>query len=264
MIISEEERRNNQLNQDNLIQALRLLRECGYVILEAVLPSDWVEEMHSAYNEEVKKQFVGAKPTGHGGISAPLYMPFIDPLVIENPFAIQILKQAMGDDIFSYFPYGSNTAWPGCGIQHIHRDTGHLFPDEPHVLPISLAVVNIALVDFTEENGATEVWPASHLITDLQHNDKKNLEERAIQLPSTRTIMPAGSVVVRDMRCWHRGMPNQTQEIRSMLALVYFRRFHHLPDNAETFRQTIPLEVWEQMPPQSQKIYRYNLPENVD
>ena len=124
--------------------------------------------------------------------------------------------------------------------------------------------VNIALVDFTEENGATEVWPASHLITDLQHNDKKNLEERAIQLPSTRTIMPAGSVVVRDMRCWHRGMPNQTQEIRSMLALVYFRRFHHLPDNAETFRQTIPLEVWEQMPPQSQKIYRYNLPENVD
>tara|TARA_B100000809_G_scaffold5782_1_gene5884 strand:+ start:873 stop:1655 length:783 start_codon:yes stop_codon:yes gene_type:complete len=258
MKISEKERRNNKLNRDSLVQALRLLRECGYVILEAVLPSNWVEGMCRAYNEEVKRQFVGETPTGHGGISAPLRMPFLDPLAIENPFAMQILKEAMGDDIFSYFPYGSNTAWPSCGIQHIHRDTGHLFPNEPYVLPISLAVVNIALADFTEENGATEVWPSSHLITDLQHNDNNTLEERATQLPSIRIIMPAGSVVVRDMRCWHRGMPNQTQEIRSMLALVYFRRFHHLPDNAQTFRHTIPPEVWEQMPPQAQKIYRYN------
>ena len=68
MKISEEERRNNKLNQDNLVQALRLLRECGYVILEAVLPSDWVEDMCCAYNEEVKRQFVVEQPTGHGGI----------------------------------------------------------------------------------------------------------------------------------------------------------------------------------------------------
>ncbi|MCS5609041.1 MAG: hypothetical protein NZ961_01435 [Candidatus Poribacteria bacterium] len=100
MKISEKERRKNKLNQDSLVQALRLLRECGYVILEAVLPSNWVEDMFRAYNEEVKRQFVGEKPTGHGGISAPLRMPFLDPLAIENPFAMQILKEAMGDDIF--------------------------------------------------------------------------------------------------------------------------------------------------------------------
>ncbi|MEC8892758.1 MAG: hypothetical protein VX901_05480, partial [Candidatus Poribacteria bacterium] len=104
MKISEKERRKNKLNQDSLVQALRLLRECGYVILEAVLPSNWVEDMFHAYNEEVQRQFVGEKPTGHGGISAPLQMPFLDPLAIENPFAMQILKEAMGDDIFSYFP----------------------------------------------------------------------------------------------------------------------------------------------------------------
>ena len=195
------------MNQDSLVQALRLLRECGYVILEAVLPVDWVENMRCAYNEEVKRQFVGEKPTGHSGISAPFYMPFLDPLTLENPFAMQILKEAMGDDIFSYFPYGSNTAWPGCGVQHIHRDTGHLFPNEPYVLPISLAVVNIALTDFTEENGATEVWPSSHLITECYHNDSSTLEERAIQLPSIRVIMPAGSVVVRDMRFGIEGCP---------------------------------------------------------
>lgn len=51
--------------------------------------------------------------------------------------------------------YGCNTAEPGCDIQWIHRDSGHLFPDVPVVLPVSTIVVNIPLTNFTVENGAT-------------------------------------------------------------------------------------------------------------
>ena len=185
-------------------------------------------------------------------------MPFLDPLAIENPFAMQVLEGAMGEGVFSYLPYGNNIAWPGCQTQHIHRDTGHLFPGTPFVLPLSLAVVNIPLVDFTEENGATEVWPGSHLIVDLSPSEKELLEERAAQLPSVRMVMPAGSVVMRDMRVWHRGMPNHTQTIRTMLALVYFRRFHHLPDNPQIFRWTIAQETWDGMGKRARDLYRYN------
>jgi hypothetical protein len=32
----------------------------------------------------------------------------------------------LGKNFFSYLPYCCNTAWPGSGIQHLHRDTGHL------------------------------------------------------------------------------------------------------------------------------------------
>ena len=29
-----------------------------------------------------------------------------------------------------------------------------------------MMIIHIPLVDFTEENGSTEVWPGTHLITD--------------------------------------------------------------------------------------------------
>ena len=258
MKISEAEREQGQLTASHLALALRLLRECGYVTLEAVLPNEWVEKMRLAFEEEGRQQFKGEWPKGHGGVSVPMRMPFLDPLVIENPFAMQILEGAMGEGVFSSLPYGNNIAWPGCQTQHIHRDTGHLFPGTPFVLPLSLAVVNIPLVDFTQENGATEVWPGSHLIVDLSPREKEPLEERAAQLPSVRMVMPAGSVVMRDMRVWHRGMPNHTQTIRTMLALVYFRRFHHLPDNPQIFRRTIASENWDGLSKRARDLYRYN------
>ena len=258
MKISIEERQKGELTEASLAQALRTLRECGYVVLEAVLPTDWIETMRLHFEEQAQLQFNGDWPTGHGGVSVPVKMPFLDPQIIDNPFAMQILSAAMGEQIFAYLPYGNNIAWPGCRTQHIHRDTSHLFPETPLVLPMTLAVVNIPLVDFTEENGATEVWPGSHLIVDLEASDRAQLEERAAQLPSIQMVMPAGSVVVRDMRTWHRGMPNHTETIRTMLALVYFRRFHHLPDDPRTFRRTIAPEIWTSLSDRTRSIYRYN------
>ena len=155
---------------------------------------------------------------------------------------------ALGDNFFSYLPYGNNTAWPNCSIQHIHRDAGHLFPDTPYVLPMTKAVINIPLVDFTEKNGATEVWPSSHLMVDRPEDNQLSLEKRVQSLASVRMLIPAGSLVIRDMRCWHRGMPNKTAQPRPMLALVYFRRFHHEPDNSTIFRYTLPQDNWQALP----------------
>jgi ectoine hydroxylase-related dioxygenase (phytanoyl-CoA dioxygenase family) len=263
MKISGEERLQQTLSEETLAIALRTLRDCGYVALEAVLPRDWVEEMRLAFDEELEHAIIGkeeavAKARGHHGISAPLRMPFLDPLAIDNPFARPILEAVFGKSFFSYLPYGCNTAWPGSGVQHLHRDTGHLFPETPHVLPMTLAVVNIPLVEFTLENGATEVWPGSHRIVDSDANDRARAEERAAQLPSVRLTMPAGSVVVRDMRCWHRGMPNRTGTMRTMTAMVYFRQLHHLPDDPKVLNATVPRAVWEQLSERTRSIYRYH------
>ncbi|MBI1929093.1 phytanoyl-CoA dioxygenase family protein [Candidatus Poribacteria bacterium] len=263
MKISQAEREQHKLTEENLAIATRTLRECGYVMLEGVMPKDWVVELRDAFTVELIRETKDKadqveKAKGHYGVSAPMRMPFIHPLAIENPFALQIMEAAMGENIFSYLPYGCNTSWPGSGVQRLHRDTGQLFPGTPFVLPISIAVVNIPLVDFTVENGATEVWPGSHLIVDLHSDDKAKQEERAAHMPSVQMVMPAGSVVVRDLRCWHRGMPNRTQTIRPMTAMVYFRQFHHLPDGAQVFRNTIPQEAWEGMSKKARHLYRYN------
>ena len=146
--------------------------------------------------------------------------PFIDPLAIENPWAVQILDVMLGEDFWAKLPYHCNSTepnWPE--TQVIHRDQLHLFPDLPIAMPPHMMVVNIPLVDFTEENGSTEVWPGSHLITDHEAvidpadvGRAGGLEERAVPLPSMRTNMPAGSTVVRDMRVWHRATPQSHQQ----------------------------------------------------
>jgi hypothetical protein len=268
MKISQEEREQKQLNAENLTVALRTLRECGYVVLEGVLPTEWVEELRVAFVAELKRAVEGKpeelkKAKGHYGTSSPMQSPFTDPLAIENPFACQLMESAMGKGVFGYLPYGCNTAWPGSGVQNLHRDTGQLFRGEPYVLPVSIVVVNIPLVDFTVENGATEVWPGSHLIVDRGEADREKQDERAAQMPSVRVTMPAGSVVVRDLRCWHRGMPNRTQIIRPMTALVYFRQFHHLPDTMGSFNPKVPRDIWESMSERAQHLYRYNSPDKT-
>lgn len=262
MELSSDERNMGELDEGHLKLALRSLRECGYVLLEAALPSDWVDEMREAFEEEhrrTSRENPVRVALGHHGVTSPLRMPFLDSLAVAHPLALQIMEAAMGPDLFTYLPYGSNTSWPGSGIQHLHRDTGQLFPEVPYVLPISIAVVNIALSDFTLENGATEVWPGTHLITDESPEERHPaiLEERARHMPSVRLTMPAGSIVIRDLRVWHRGMPNQTNDLRMMLAIVYFRQFHHLPDGL--IRQTrLPRELWESYTDRERRLFRYS------
>lgn len=259
MKLSPEELEQGKLTEENLGVALRTLREVGFVVMGNALPRNWVEAFRVDFEAELKREDRTSQESG--GVSPFLKPRFMDPQIIDNPFAMQIIEGAMGKRFFSYIPYGCNTAEPDCDTQWIHRDSGHLFPDVPIVLPVSSIVVNIPLTDFTVENGATEVWPGSHLIFD----DSEVLNtpyhvcsaERAAQVPSFQMVMPAGSVVVRDMRCWHRRMPNRTQTLRSMLALVYFRRLHHVPDDPGIFRGTVPQGVWDQMSDRSREVYRF-------
>ena len=259
MVLSPAERKNGRLSKNKLSLALRALSEVGYVVIEGVIPGDLIHEikqvcnrtLHRYLKKEENRQHCTDNRAGHVGMSAPCKMPFMDGQIIENSFAMQILHEAMDGDFFCTF-YNTNTAWPGSGVQRIHRDTKQLFPGFPFSLPIHMVVVNISLVDFTIENGATEVWPSSHLICDVQNESIINAE-RAQTLPSTRTVMRAGSVVVRDMRMWHRGMPNRTDTIRTMLALVYFRGFLNRDSHL-----TIPRSSWDQMTEQSKHLFRFN------
>jgi ectoine hydroxylase-related dioxygenase (phytanoyl-CoA dioxygenase family) len=108
----------------------------------------------------------------------------------------------------------------------VHRDSRPLFGTEfESPPPAHMLVANILLCDFTVENGSTEVWPGSHLLCDTYQGRAHplDLEERARYLPSRRLNAPAGSIVLRDLRLWHRGTPNRSGANRSMLSPVYRR-----------------------------------------
>jgi ectoine hydroxylase-related dioxygenase (phytanoyl-CoA dioxygenase family) len=263
MKISAAELQAGALNDDNLKVAARTLKECGFVVLEDAVPRDWIEQTRQVCDETLERYMQTVSPEKrafyqhtHAAMFPPRCAPFMDAVAIENAVAVQVTQAVLGPDFFCTF-YNTNTQWPHSGIQDVHRDYEHLFPELPIALPVMQLAVNILLVDFTLENGATEVWPGSHLIVDGCPKDGEELAERAALLPSVRTTAPAGSIILRDMRTWHRGMPNQTNAIRTMLAFVYNRPFLNTYISASELIE-IPLVVWEDMSERAKHIFRFN------
>jgi ectoine hydroxylase-related dioxygenase (phytanoyl-CoA dioxygenase family) len=265
MHVTPAELEAGRLTEGNLRLALRTFRDTGYVVIEGVYDPAFIADFRAAYDAELERYIeskggiegINKKSFGqnHIGLHLPLAMPFADPQIVANPIAVQVMSAVLGDDLTCSF-YHSNTAYPGSNHQRIHRDYGPIFRTEfQAATPVTHVVFNVPLCDFTEENGSTEVWPGTHLIVDTDPSDGSadQLEERAKYLPSLRTNIPVGSIVVRDLRMWHRGMPNNSSEVRTMLALIYQRSW-----TASHNLVKIPRETWTAWPVEAREIFRTN------
>lgn len=135
----------------------------------------------------------------------------------------------------------ANTALSNTGgmRQYVHKDNGFPHPQYPYYF-----VANIPLCEFGVENGATEFWLGSHAHTSSrdqliaesteqlytsgyrigqplpQVTDQALEERRSVSAPIQPESSP-GDVVIRDIRLWHAGMPNNTDQNRIMLGLGY-------------------------------------------
>lgn len=91
-------------------------------------------------------------------------------------------------------------------------------------------VINTGLIDMSPANGSTEIWPGTQLMAGIEaqqpHRSSRStirsnlIEERRYVRSPYQPIVPKGSIVVRDLRLWHCGKPNLTDEIRVMLAQI--------------------------------------------
>lgn len=109
--------------------------------------------------------------------------------------------------------------------QPTHSDADFAHPPHPFAL-----VVNVPLITMCPENGSTEVWLGTHTGTGLHHQEGLHgdrasgrikqdlLESRRKISPPIQPVVPKGSIVVRDLRLWHGGMPNMSNDVRVMLA----------------------------------------------
>lgn len=81
MKLSTQEIEQQCLADDTLAEAVRQVREAGFVILEETMDRAWCDAMREAWDGHLE----GRVP---GDLLRP---PFIDPLAIENPWAVQIM-----------------------------------------------------------------------------------------------------------------------------------------------------------------------------
>lgn len=114
--------------------------------------------------------------------------------------------------------------------QPVHKDCSFMHPSAPFMM-----IANFLLSDFTPENGSTEFWLGSHAQTTSKEQMWRDplakvptcdihpqfLEERRAVRPPSQVSASYGSVLLRDVRTWHRGMPNPSENDRTMIAVAY-------------------------------------------
>lgn len=236
MKISQAELDSGVLLPETVELAANLIEVNGYVIFEKVLPAEKVERIYRRYieilepyleehREEVYNPGNGFNDgTNHIRLYLPFEMPFIDESIIAHPFVTSVLDRLLGEDCVLHY-FATNTSLPGGrNSQPVHADTGPHFGDRCAVnLPISNLVVNFPLVDTNEDNGPMEIFPGgTHLLPDFRYSPKSYSKAKlAEHMHYIKALMPAGSIMIRDDRMWHRGTPNRSDRPRPNIAMIY-------------------------------------------
>lgn len=144
--------------------------------------------------------------------------------------------------------------------QPVHSDADFAHPTHPFAL-----VINVPLIDFTPANGSTELWLGTHAgaLSGLQvqegaHGDRASgriredlLEQRRKVRAPCQPNIKKGSIVVRDLRLWHAGMPNLTEQVRVMLAMIHFAPWYRNPmrlEFSDTVRPIVEAEKGLEIP----------------
>lgn len=230
--VEESDRRAGGLAPERLRAALDALRTDGMVVLADVVDLDHLDALHERLLSDLA--LLRSRPDApynwtQGNIQQdpPPFEPYLFEDVLLNPQAIAVTSAILGPGLRNVM-YSGNTSLPSDTRQPVHADMGHLWPSDameaPHP-PVQL-VVNVPTVDVSAENGATELWAGTH--RDLTVGVGGDIEVPLDALEARRKISPPiqpdirrGSVLIRDVRLWHAGMPNRTDRPRPMIAMVH-------------------------------------------
>jgi ectoine hydroxylase-related dioxygenase (phytanoyl-CoA dioxygenase family) len=199
-------------------QLLETLKRTGVALIPDVLPRDEALAMRPLLQQAIDEDL--ARWQGKPG--------YVDQWMVHNlmvrglPF-LQLLENrvlhAYLDEMLTntciVYAYTSSSMPPG-GSNYSRR----LHVDCPRVIPgyVTNVGITLALDDFTEENGATQLLPGSQWRTDVPTDEE--FDKGAIR------FMPrAGQAIVFNARTWHRGGINRTARPRHAVTINACRSY---------------------------------------
>ena len=222
---------DGRLAEANQSEAIKALSEDGILVLTGVVSQASIGELRVRMTEDAYRLLNRPNPPfnwikGNIQQDPPPFPPYLFRDVLVNDLVIAVTEGILGPGLKNGF-YSGNTAMPSESRQPVHADEGQLWPSLKVVPPPHALVVNVPLVDMGPENGSTEMWPGTHLDPTIavQAGDivlpQEKLDARRKIRPPLQPRVKAGSVVIRDIRMWHAGMPNRTQTPRPMIAMIH-------------------------------------------
>ncbi|KAJ9616085.1 hypothetical protein H2204_014126 [Knufia peltigerae] len=250
---SKAEVEAGRLSERNLELAVRSVLQDGLVVIKDAINHDVLDKLNAKMKEDaVTLRNAGdSSPFNYtkGNLQqdAPPVRAHFEPTIFLNSLATQVTSSVLGPRPKLTFMSG-NTAMPATEDdvpqrQPVHADSDFRHPSHPFAL-----VVNVGLVDMNPNNGSTELWLGTHNTTSVDdqegaHGERASgrikealLERRRAVLAPMQPTISKGSIIIRDLRLWHAGMPNLTPEFRIMLAMIHF---------APWYRNQMRLELGE-------------------
>jgi ectoine hydroxylase-related dioxygenase (phytanoyl-CoA dioxygenase family) len=241
--VPEKERACQVPSAETVGAAVSILQRDGIVVLEDVVDKAAIAKLNSVLTErsedmanDPSTHFNQGKATRNISQPPPATPELMFLSVWANPFTATISAAILGPNPRVHYANG-NTALYSTERQTVHADLDHDHLRFPFAL-----VANYYLIDTCPTNGGTEVWVGSHRYTSLtDHVDSRDapgglssirpelVSERRKTHPPVQISVKAGDLVLRDVRLWHAGMPNQTQVPRIMLAFLIFPWWYQAP-----------------------------------
>lgn len=220
--LTTNERRIGRFSSNGLSGALDAMTSEGVVCLHNVVSRESVANLQQKMQADLDVRTPTRTGNAWNSLRPPPFAPYLFADVVYNEFAIDVCRSLLGEQA-TLTTYGANTSWPGQPTpQRVHRDV----PDSPVRDACPAVVINIPLTEFTIENGATLIYPGSHLASveaaggTRQYSEQMLTGRALVHAPEQTTGIGPGDLVIRDLRLWHGGMPNVSSERRIMLALV--------------------------------------------
>jgi ectoine hydroxylase-related dioxygenase (phytanoyl-CoA dioxygenase family) len=223
------------------------LDEVGYYIVRGYLDPDDVAAK-KADLERVLATLATGRNDFEGFSTRRVYALFAKTRTFDrqaiDPLILEVVGSRLGPGFQLSAPVGICIG-PGEKRQPIHRDDGVYPVARPH----GDLVVNTmwALDDFTEDNGATVLFPGSHSWTDQGPDDKH---------AKVIAVMPAGSVMIYVGGLYHSGGANHTERSRLGVILEYCAGWLRPQENHVL---GVPKEIVSALPPRLQELLGYNV-----
>lgn len=197
--------------------------------------------------------------------SIRLEPPFADPALYANPHVLPIVRELLGEDCVVQ-SLGAVCAYPGSPQQHVHRDHPHLFPEagglNALLPPYALHVV-VPLIDLDESTGTTALWEGSHRIRSRREENLRS-PQQLDQLEGAVLPWPkAGDCYLMDFRLRHAGTANVSNRPRTIVYVVYSRRWFHDRKNYDLQSPlAVTREQYEAIPETHRPLFDHARPRN--
>jgi ectoine hydroxylase-related dioxygenase (phytanoyl-CoA dioxygenase family) len=208
-------------------------RKFGYCFIKDALPPTQLRAVRQRLEEQAQaEREIGYACRATGTKSG---VPPIQPvwnLVNKGQVFMELLEHPLIDEFgveflgeyFQVSSFTSKIAHPGNQPQYMHNDQGGVHPPLPNVM-LGLNVF-FYIDDFTEANGATRVYPGSHLPENGVAPDSILSTDGSIPAEA-----PAGTALVFETRLYHGTGANKTQADRRALFILLTRSWVRTIEN---------------------------------